>query len=211
MKLRFHIKLTLRRLLPLVMLLALLPLFAGCGGPKPTEPVDSFFTSLARCDFATAQKYLAEPVNRDSFQIDLLPLLQGLKQNSDKIAMYDNLAILMAATKWQVKDMQIDGEAATVSLTLTTYDFSRLYQKILDESGMQSIQQLSEDGGGTLLPNIVDVLRDSLAKEAKQKPLSTITRDLDIQLEQSGQKWKISGGAAFFDDISNGLYTQIQQ
>ena len=174
----------------------------GCGGPSPSETVTNYLTAVKAKDEATiASLYLGEiddteftPNEDESFGDEVDSMLQ------EKMSQFE----------FTIGEETIDGDKATVEVTIKTYDLGSVALTALSEYASQVLALAFTDANEAAIEKVLV----SIMKEKLQDASLTYEKTEFFNLTKTEEGWKIEAfkeDSAFIDAMTGGLITTISE
>ena len=122
-----------KKLLFVLAAVTIIMTFSACGAPGPTETADTFMTAIKEKDAETVKSVYAGKT---------FDLLQETDKESDDAfegTLDDTLAEKIFDFDYKLSDEKIDGDKATVKVSITTYDLGGAIEDFVSEYLTQAI------------------------------------------------------------------------
>lgn len=189
----------------------------ACGGPSPTEVSDKFLTAIKNAD----SEALAECYVEDEFDLfeEASEAAESDEDESDKedeesddalTKVYDEKLIpKMLEFEYELSNEKIEGDKATVDVTVKTYQlgsaFSSFFSEYITQAFALAFSDASDEQMNALAANILTGQLDNMTEKTYEKTatLSLIKRD---------DKWlvdSVDGNKDVLNALSGGLVESI--
>lgn len=165
-----------------LVILALLCLLAGCSGSSAPERVTAdFLQRLSKGKISQAEKLT---VSRDL----------GLDKGGSSL-----YKPLFESIRFSVEGVVIEGEVATISLTLRIIDLNGL----MEEASLEALQEVLSSGAKKNSDLYYGLLLEKMTEE--DPPVST--HQTTVRLVKEGRRWRIDlkGSSGFCKAIGGGV------
>lgn len=185
-------------------------LLAGCSSPTPSQTVDSFLQAMKAQDTESMAKYYAGDASdlagswlNESVGTDI----DGSRDlTDDEKAVMQKFAGKLCDFDYQLGDEKIDGDTATVNVSVTTYDFGEAVDNALNDYLEEAITQafsgkeLSTSKSNKIFYKAFDKQLDKLADKSVQT-------DAQLSLTKGDDgSWKVND---LDNDAVNALTGQL--
>ncbi len=216
----------MRKLLAVILATIMsISMLTGCGNDNSVEEVESvvtsFMTDFTSANFDNLLNYVADDAKDELTPIisDYQGLANSLLDAMPGIALEDSVLdglmnSIFSRMSYEVNGIEVDGDEATVSLTMMTPDFesldtnqilmdvlgvtdeSELLGKILESAGldMTALMTVTEDQineiMGSFVADLIVSLTDYLNNNADV--IQTVPEETTIELTKVEGEWKIS-------------------
>ena len=177
--------------------------FSACGTPGPTETADTFMTAIKEKDAETVKSVYAGKT---------FDLLQETGKESDDTfegTLDDALAEKIFDFDYKLSDEKIDGDKATVKVSITTYDLGSAIEDFISEYLTQAIT-LSFSGASD---KQIEKLSETLLAKHMKKVEKDYTGTAKIHLTKKDGKWQIDkfdDNSDFINALSGGVVESIK-
>lgn len=174
---------------------------SACGSPSPSDCADSFLSAVKTQD----KEKLAEVYAGESFDI-----IED--QEADMPASVQKLLISkLFDFDYEISDEKIDGENATVQVTLKTYHLGDSISAFLSEYISQGLALSLSGASEEKLNDLAETLfTEQLEKQKEKNFEKTVTLSL-TKKDDAWQVNQIEEGSEFFDAITGGVISSIEE
>lgn len=184
-----------------------------CFRPTPTRSTKHFFNSVQQEDWDDAGNYYSG--------LNVIPspsdeLIQKLGANGQNF--YGSLLKKICGFDYTINEQTVNGDKATVNVTITTYDFTR---------ALKDFNAYLKDNGWSMFRSLIGTAFNSetTAKDVFQPMYDTILKDLDGLSEKTVQNtadfhlkktrkgtWKVKAlGVKQLDALTGGVYSTVKK
>ena len=194
----------MKKVLVIVLVIAISAALFGCGSASPSDVVDTFLGALKAQDADTVAK-----VYSGNSGSDLLSDVADSEELPDEI--YSEFTDMMLSFDYTLANEQINGDTATVDVTFETYDFGNMFKSVISDYFTKAIGMAfsgaSEEETEQVL---VDLFSGRLAemKEGERDFEATAT----ISLSKVDGEWKvdeIDDESDFLDCLTGGIISAV--
>lgn len=187
----------------LLCLLVCTCLLSACGAKSetPETAVTNALNAVKALDTATMQKYF----NQDDQIINLSD--DETMSDSDKVF----LEAIIKDLSFEIISSSVDGDKATVSVTITNTDMNEIFAQFMQLSFQDAFQYAFLPEEQRPSEEEIDQLymqhfQDLMAQEDNP----SVTTNIDISLTKAENSWIINGDEALLDAIFGGLVSTMQ-
>lgn len=167
--------------------------FTACGSNTPTSEVENVLKGLAEGKRNEVNDMVTKAINKSIFggEEELSKEVQGgMTEDTQQY-----LNEIMKKMKFKINSEKIDGEKASVNVTVNGGNISKAFNGYL---GDLLTLAYTSDVLSTTPPEEYFLLVNSILYE-KLKVIEFDERTLDINLLKKGQQWEIEKDAAFYE------------
>lgn len=192
-----------KKLLFVLAAVTIIMTFSACGAPGPTETADTFMTAIKEKDAETVKSVYAGKT---------FDLLQETDKESDDAfegTLDDTLAEKIFDFDYKLSDEKIDGDKATVKVSITTYDLGGAIEDFVSEYLTQAIT-LSFSGASD---KQIEKLSETLLAKHMKKVEKDYNGTATIHLTKKDGKWQIDkfdDNGDFINALSGGVVESIK-
>lgn len=162
--------------------------------PDPSTPDGAVATLLE------AMKALdVQTVNAHTYS-DQYNQMFGDELGEEELALCQQL---FGNMEYQVGKAQVQGESATVEVTLTNTDFAGVLPKLMTAAAAAALQSGGKE------PDYLALLTELLQEEAAAGKTKTTTDSLHLELRDG--VWKVEQNTALADLLTGGLFTSAKE
>ena len=167
----------MKKLLCVLLVAALALSLASCGGSKPEDAVKGFLECVKKWDFEGANEYVYSGDDADLSAFDdeqYAYLTQIYKEQAAKI-------------EYELGEAQIDGDAATVPVSVTYTDGSEFMSTVFQDVIQQALVL-----GDSFEGSFDELMEDAVNANKELLEGKTASSELVFELIKDDGKWKIS-------------------
>ena len=178
----------------LLILLILILLPVACSlitfGPSPAGAVSNFLSHVRSGELEEAHRFITAPFSLYEIEGEYRDIFGGLS--------YENIT------------EEIDGNQATVTLTLTTVDFIALMSAVIAEVQIEAegfyrvFNEVPED-------QMLDITRAILTEKMTAYDAPKIITEIAINLEKTRSRWTIQADYSLADTVTGGMFSFSEQ
>lgn len=150
---------------------------AGCGAAEPTDVVNNFMKAVQNDDWEKALTYI-EP---ESWETNLSDLGNEDEEFTKKIFS----AISKSVEYKSVEEKSIDGDNATVTMNVTSIDFSAVATSTMSEVMPIAFGLAFSDDKAAADKQIKELTETTILKNLTAEDATLATRDVTINLKKS--------------------------
>ncbi|WP_130862162.1 DUF4878 domain-containing protein [Bacilliculturomica massiliensis] len=179
-------------------------LFACGSDPTPSDVVKSYLDAVKAQDQEAIAKVYAGEAKDALFDAGDLGEEDEMSEAFDK-----SMGDKFAAFEYTVKDEKVDGDKATVNVTLKTYNFGEVFSAAIEEYMSQAIALLFSDAS----EEEMDALMEKIFTEKLEAASLDYESDAAIDLTKTDEGWKIDkfgDDSDFLNAVSGGLADYLQ-
>jgi uncharacterized lipoprotein YehR (DUF1307 family) len=174
----------MKRLLSIILTLALVLLLAGCAD-KPDTVVSDYCNALKSFDFDTAATYMADgaedfenPFDDEELKDDVLSeqIISHLKENAAKIT-------------YKISETKVDGDKATVNVTFSYADVSPIIEAAFSKFITEALGLAFSGADESEIENMFSTI---FAEKIESVTPGTATADVVFNCVKADGNWKIS-------------------
>ncbi len=163
-----------------ILLLALcLVLLAACGEPSPSDALKADIEKAK-----SSPDEIIEGIGSDGFGEEATQAL------IDKVLDFD----------YKLGEEKVDGETATVDLTITTYPLGEIFTNVLSELFSSNLEELGAMTEEELTAYMDETLISNLDKAEKN-----FETDLTVTLKKQDGKWVVEESEEFTNALTGGM------
>lgn len=193
-----------KKIIATIMSLILVIGLCSCGGPTPTETVDSFLTAVKSSDAETIKTVYSD----DSFEF--LDEISGSESDDefDK-ELTEKLVPKIIDFDYELSNEKIDGDKATVDVTFTTYNIGTALTSFMTEYFSQALALAFSDTSDEQMEKIAETLFKSKLDSMEKNYTDTVT----VSLTKKDNAWVIDEFADqgdFYDAFLGGAITAVK-
>lgn len=183
----------LKRFLIIMLTIVMVVGITACGKSTPTSEVEKVLEGLAAGKRDEINILVTDAINKSIFggSEELSEEVQGGMTEETQ----DLLNGIVGKMEYKINSEKIDGEKATVNVTLKGGNISKAFKGYL---GDLLTLAYTSDVLATTPKEEYFLLVNSLFYE-KLKVIEYEDRSMDVNLTKAGYKWKVENDAAFFD------------
>lgn len=191
-----------KKISAVILAAALILSMSACGTPSPTETADTFMTAIKAQDSETVKSVYEDEtfdmIEETGNQSD--DAFEGTLDKSLETKIYD--------FDYTLSDEKIDGDKATVKVTITTYALGTAIEDFMTEYFTQALT-LSFSGASD---EKIEKLSETLLTKHIEKAEKDYTGTADIHLTKKGDEWQIDefdDDGEFINAITGGIVDSI--
>jgi hypothetical protein len=196
-----------KKLLAFITVLIMTASLCACGGPSPTDTVTAFMDGIKTQDSeAIAAAYAGEEF---AFSGVLELDEEGDESASDKVLTEQMMPMIMEFD-YELANEVIDGDKATVDVTITTYSFGTAFNAFvtnyLTEAFAMAFSGASDEA---IDAKGAELLSAELEKLTEKNTTKTAT----LSLTATEEGWaidEIAEDAPFYDALTGGLMSTVE-
>lgn len=209
-------------LLAIVAVAALAIGMVGCSGgtaapqPSPTNSTKAAIDAVKALDGETLAKYYAGEIPEDFGNMDALYSSEEFaSMTDDEKAMLESIVKKVLDFDYAVENEQVDGDKATVDVTITTYDFGGAIQSMMAEVMTQYMQVASGGDTEAATAAMIETVQKGLDGLTAKDVSNTVT--LGVTKDAEGN-WKVDDIATLSEEdqdkladaVLGGLLTKME-
>lgn len=200
----------MKKIIALILSLTLCFSLTGCGSPSPTKITTTFLDAVKAQDAASVEKvYLgdSDDVNTSDEIVDEDTSEESETEIEQKLgtAMEEKLF----AFDYEVSNEVIDGDKATVDVTITTYDMGMATTSALGEYMSQAIGLAFAGASEEQMENLsMKLFLDKISALTEKD----YTKTVKVHLEKVDDEWrlsKFSDDEPIVDALSGGMQSAV--
>ena len=185
----------MKKIIALILSLTLCFSLTGCGSPSPTKVTTTFLEAVKAQDAASVEKvYLGDPddVNASGEIVDEEESKEVETETEQKL--FTTLEEKLFSFDYEVSNEVIDGDKATVDVTITTYDMGMATTSALGEYMSQAIGLAFAGASEEQMENLsMKLFLDKISALTEKD----YTKTVKVHLEKVDDEWRLS---KFSDD-----------
>lgn len=188
---------------------------AGCSGPTPTDTVKQAMEAIkAQNTDNLAQVYSGDASSISSEMMGSDSTSDSLSDTSDltdsQKQVYDKLKQMFYDFDYTLSDEQIDGDTATVKVTVKAHDMGSAFSKAVSDTMSTALMYAFSSDQEAAKKATTDALYDALDTQLDAHTDKDTTNTATVTLHKQDGKWKIdSFDNEFYNAISGGLVDTI--
>jgi hypothetical protein len=195
-----------KKIIAILTLIIMTISLCACGGPTPTETVDTFLNGIKAQDNETIKSVYSD--DEFNFAEDLdLDEEEGTELNK---VFSDKLFPMMMEFEYTLSNEVIDGDHATVDVTIKTYNFgnafSSFFSNYLTQAFAMAFSDASEDDIDKLGANLLSTELNNLTEMNTEKTAT-------VHLSATEDGWiidKLDEKDEFYDALTGGMVSTIE-
>lgn len=195
-----------KRILSIVLALGLVFSLCACGGPTPTDTVDTFLSSMKAQDAETLNGVYSD--DDFDFITDMDMESDGSQPETDKV-LNEKLLPMLLEFDYTLSNEQIKEDKATVDVTITTYNFGAAMTTFFSSYMTQAFALIFDDNAESKLDGIgANLLTAELDKLAEKNCEKTAT----ISLTATDEGWvidEIDDEGELMDALTGGMVSSM--
>lgn len=181
----------------------------ACGEPSPTDVVDEFMTAVKTQDTdATAATYAGDDLNFLD-DMDLQEAGDGEEATAMDKVVEEKMLPKMMEFEYTLGEEVIDGDKATVDVTIKTYNFGSAFSSFMTNYLTQAFAMAFSGGTEEEMDNLGATL---LSTEMDNLTEMTCEKTATVSLTHTDEGWVIDAldeEGPFYDALTGGLVTTI--
>lgn len=196
-----------KKIIAIITLLIMAASLCACGGPSPTETVDTFLTGIKTQDNEAIQSVYSD----DEFEfVEELDLEDEDADSELNKVFTEKLFPMLTSFEYTLSNEVIDGDHATVDVTIKTYNFGNAFSSFFTDYLTQAFALAFSDAsdedmdklGATLLSGELDNLTEMNTEKTATIELSAIDDGWVIdEFEEDDE---------FYDALTGGMMSTIE-
>ena len=180
-------------------------LFACGSSPTPSDVVKTYLDAVKAQDQEAAAKVYAGDAGDAQFDASALSGEDGLSEEFGK-----SMGEKLAAFEYTVKDETVDGDKATVNVSLKTYNFGEVFSAAMNDYLSQAITLLFSNAS----EDEINSLMEKIFTEKLDAATLTYESDATIALTKTDDGWMIDefgSDSDFLNAMSGGMVDYLQE
>lgn len=200
----------MKKIFALILSLTLCFSLTGCGSPSPTKVTTTFLEAVKAQDVASVEKvYLgnSDDVNASDEIVDEDDSEEPKTETEQKL--WDTINEKLFVFDYDVANEVIDGDKATVDVTITTYDLGMATTSALGEYMSQAIGLAFAGASEEQMENLSMTLFIDKISALTEK---NYTKTVKVHLEKVDDQWKLSkfsDDEPIVDALSGGMQSAL--
>lgn len=172
-----------KKIIAIIMSLILVIGLCSCGGPTPTETVDSFLTAVQSSDAETIKTVYSG----ESFDFS-----KEISDYDSDVEEVEKIATEVLIPKildfdYELSNEKIEGDKATVDVTLTTYNLGNALTSFMSEYFSQALTLAFSGASDEQLEKVATTIFKSKVEDMEKNCTNTVT----VSLTKKDNTWVI--------------------
>lgn len=177
--------------LVVILLMVAAAIFYTVNKSKPEDSINTFFTALKAGDLTTAEQYLVVEGSEgieDSLENEIGNTLDEntISTLNDENYQKELMSACFSNIEWKVNSVNKEKDKATVTVELTSKDFSKIVPNFFSEL-LSRVFATAFSGEEMEESEMLTILKDEIVDSS-----DVTTRTLDIKMVKEDNVWKIS-------------------
>lgn len=190
------------KIITLLLVVAMIFVFAACSEPSPTDVADDFLTAVKTQDKEALSKVYIEENFDVADAADSSDLPEDLqKEIVEKIFDFD----------YELGEEKIEGDEAAVEVKITTYDVGSAFTEFIGEYISQAFGLALS---GTSEEDAEELALEIFEEKFKELEEKDYTENVRLELKKTDEGWKVSeidDDSAFLNAVTGGLIHAIKK
>lgn len=185
---------------------------AGCGGPSPTDVTKQAIEAVKAQDTdALAKVYAGDAANISTDMFASTPESEELSDSSDltddQQQVVKDFYGKLLDFDYTVSDEQIDGDSATVKVTVNTYNFGSIFSKAVQDTLSTAFMYAFSTDQDAAQKATTQAMIDSLDTQMKSLTDKDKSATATVSLEKQDGNWVVQPfDGDFYNALTGGAY-----
>lgn len=185
---------------------------AGCGGPSPTDVTKQAIEAVKAQDTdALAKVYAGDAANISTDMFASTPESEELADSSDltddQQQVVKDFYGKLLDFDYTVSDEQIDGDSATVKVTVNTYNFGSVFSKAVQDTLSTAFMYAFSTDQDAAQKATTQAMIDSLDTQMKSLTDKDKSATATVSLEKQDGNWVVQPfDGDFYNALTGGAY-----
>lgn len=185
---------------------------AGCGGPSPTDVTKQAIEAVKAQDTdALAKVYAGDAANISTDMFASTPENEELADSSDltddQQQVVKDFYSKLLDFDYTVSDEQIDGDSATVKVTVNTYNFGSVFSKAVQDTLSTAFMYAFSTDQDAAQKATTQAMVDSLDTQMKSLTDKDKSATATVSLEKQDGNWVVQPfDGDFYNALTGGAY-----
>lgn len=184
----------------------------GCGGPSPTDVTKQAIEAVKAQDTdALAKVYAGDAANISTDMFASTPESEELADSSDltddQQQVVKDFYSKLLDFDYTVSDEQIDGDSATVKVTVNTYNFGNALNKVFQDAVSTAFMYMFSTDQDAAQKATTQAMIDSLDTQMKSLTDKDKSATATVSLEKQDGNWVVQPfDGDFYNALTGGAY-----
>ena len=162
----------------------------------PTKTAEEFLQAIKDQDAETLSEL---------YESDKIDIFEDTDENTDGLSdsIKEELIVKLLNFDYEITDEKVDGNKATVSVNISTYDFKNLFAEFIRDYISEGLSQALDGASKEELEKLAE---EVFSKKLDKLTDKSVTTTVELKLVKKGNKWIVKNvDDSFINALTGGL------